>query len=258
MMKRFAGILVGLMFLMLTPLAHADSALQVAPFPEMIPIGTFYDGTRLPISGSLPADCDVVLRLIGDEAPLKMKIKRKVFGLLWMNRDTVTFGSVPETFLLYTPPKFAESLNAMPKDAPVRQLDLTALASRISVAPSTAENAMLVNELLRLKEKEKIYGVSDTLKYAAPAEGRKNFEADIALPPKLRPGVYKVEACLIQNGTIIERYEHPLKVALDSFPKVLSSLAFGHGALYGVLATLIAVVAGLLTGVLFKGGKGAH
>ena len=41
-------------------------------------------------------------------------------------------------------------------------------------------------------------------------------------------------------------------------PAWISSLAFNHGALYGILAVLVAVVAGLGTGILFKGGKGAH
>jgi hypothetical protein len=63
---------------------------------------------------------------------------------------------------------------------------------------------------------------------------------------------------MVQNGTIVASYDHSLTVALESFPKILSMLAFDHGAIYGILATLIAVVAGLITGVLFKGGKGAH
>jgi hypothetical protein len=39
---------------------------------------------------------------------------------------------------------------------------------------------------------------------------------------------------------------------------MMSSMAFNHGTLYGIVAVMVAILAGLLTGVVFKGGKGAH
>jgi uncharacterized protein (TIGR02186 family) len=258
MTRTTAGMIMVLMFLTNASLLKAEEPLQVSQFPDRISIGTFYNGTRVSISGTLPADSDVIIRMTGESAPLRMKKKGKVFGLLWMNRDTVTFESVPKAFLLYTPQHFEDSLKTLQKDAPVRQFGLTALEEKITVSPDSGESGTLVKELLKLKEKEGIYAVSDNVQYTPLAEGRKQFEANITLPPKLSPGAYKVEAFMVQNGTIVASYDHSLTVALESFPKILSMLAFDHGALYGILATLIAVVAGLLTGVLFKGGKDAH
>ena len=40
-------------------------------------------------------------------------------------------------------------------------------------------------------------------------------------------------------------------------PAFITSFAFNHGTLYGVLAVLVAIIAGLVTGVIFKGEK-AH
>jgi uncharacterized protein (TIGR02186 family) len=258
MTRTHAAMIMVLLFLTPASLLKAEEPLQVSPFPDQISIGTFYNGTRLSISGNLPADSDVIVRMTGETSELRMKKKGKVLGLLWMNRDTVTFESVPKAFLLYTPRNFEEIFKSLPKDAPVRQLGLTALEEKITVSPDSSEKGMLVKELLKLKEKEGIYAVSDNVHYTPLAEGRKNFEAEITIPPKLSPGAYNVEVYLVQNGTIAANYGHSLTVALVSFPKMLSVLAFDHGAIYGILATLIAVVAGLLTGVLFKGAKGAH
>lgn len=258
MTRTYAAMIMALMFLAQASLLKAEEPLQISPFPDRISIGTFYNGTRVAINGTLPADSDVIVRMTGETSELRMKKKGKVFGLLWMNRDTVTFESVPKAFLLYTPQHFEDIFKALQKDAPVRQLGLTALEEKITVSPDSSESRTLVKELLKLKEKEGIYAVSDNVHYTPLSEGRKKFEADITIPPKLSPGIYKVETYLVQNGTIVASYDHSLTVALESFPKILSLLAFDHGAMYGILATLIAVVAGLLTGVLFKGGKGAH
>jgi len=258
MTRKYAGMIMILMFLTHASLLKAEEPLQVSEFPDQISIGTFYNGTRVSISGTLPADSDVIVRMTGETAALRMKKKGKVFGLLWMNRDTVTFESVPKAFLLYTPQKFEDIFKTLPKESPVRQLGLAALEEKITVSPDSGDTGALVNELLKLKEKEGIYAVSDNVHYTPLPEGRKNFEAEITIPPKLPPGAYKVEAYMVQNGTIVASYDHSLTVALVSFPKMLSMLAFDHGAMYGVLATLIALVAGLLTGVFFKGGKGAH
>jgi uncharacterized protein (TIGR02186 family) len=258
MTRTRAAMIMVFMFLTQASLLKAEELLQVSPFQDQISIGTFYNGTRVSITGTLPADSDVIVRMTGETSELRMKKKGKVLGLLWMNRDTVTFESVPKAFLLYTPHNFEEIFKTLQKDAPVRQLGLTALEEKITVSPDSSEKGMLVKELLKLKEKEGIYAVSDNVHYTPLAEGRKNFEAEITIPPKLSPGAYNVEVYLVQNGTIAANYGHSLTVALVSFPKMLSVLAFDHGAIYGILATLIAVVAGLLTGVLFKGAKGAH
>ncbi|MGO9531585.1 MAG: TIGR02186 family protein, partial [Syntrophobacteraceae bacterium] len=61
----------------------------------------------------------------------------------------------------------------------------------------------------------------------------------------------------IRNGEVIARAEQPLTVNLVGFPALLAQLAFGHAALYGILATLIALLAGLAVGLIFQ-GKGAH
>ena len=49
----------------------------------------------------------------------------------------------------------------------------------------------------------------------------------------------------------------PLTVNLTGFPGLISKLAFGHAALYGILSTLIAIFAGLGIGLVFQ-SKGAH
>ena len=260
MMKKFTAMIVICGCLVFAASAAvADEPLQAQLFPDRIGIGTFYNGEAISMNGSMPADCDVVVRVTGADMHLKMKKKGKVLGLLWLNRDTVNFDAVPEAFLLYTAGKFDSLLGDLQKQSPVWKLGLTALEDRIVVTPVTSERSTLIQDLLKLKEKEGFYAVNaEGIRYTPVSAEQKKFDAVLRIPPKLPPGNYRVEAYAVRKGDIVATWQHPLAVKLDSFPKVLSSLAFDHSALYGILATLVAVVAGLFTGVFFGGGKGAH
>jgi hypothetical protein len=85
----------------------------------------------------------------------------------------------------------------------------------------------------------------------------KVFKTTIPVPSRLSPGQYTVEVAAVRNDEIVARASMPVNVALTGFPALLSSLAFANGAMYGILATVIAVLAGLGIGLVFQ-SKGAH
>jgi len=47
-----------------------------------------------------------------------------------------------------------------------------------------------------------------------------------------------------------------LRVKMVGFPALLSTLAYEHGATYGILAVVIAIITGFAMGFLFKGRVG--
>ena len=71
-------------------------------------------------------------------------------------------------------------------------------------------------------------------------------------------GVFKIEVFAIRDDAILATGTQEMKVAEVGLPAMMSSMAFNHGTLYGIVAVMVAILAGLLTGVVFKGGKGAH
>jgi hypothetical protein len=112
--------------------------------------------------------------------------------------------------------------------------------------------------LLKLKQKEGLYReMFGNISYASAVDGQKTFSAKIPIPSRLTSGAYTVEVDAIRNGEVVARAEQPLTVNLVGFPALLSQLAFGHSALYGILATLIALLAGLGIGLIFQ-SRGAH
>ena len=80
--------------------------------------------------------------------------------------------------------------------------------------------------------------------------------ASFPLPTNTRPGTYKVCLSVIQDGKVVSHTCTDLTVEMVGFPALLASLAYQHGAAYGVLAVVIAIVTGFAMGFLFKGGGG--
>ena len=86
----------------------------------------------------------------------------------------------------------------------------------------------------------------------------KSYEAHVQVPPRIVPGQYQVNVFELHQGTVVATTVEQFKVKEEGLPAILSNLAFKHGTLYGVLAVLIAIGAGLLMDFFFGESKGAH
>jgi len=227
--------------------------------PALIHIGAFYDGDRVSVTGEAPAKSEVVIRVKGKRQDLEFQRKGRVLGILWMNLETVTFHHLPNVYLLYTAKSFENMARLSGKKPGVQEVSLNSLESQVEITPTPADKNALVEELLKLKRSEGLYGVQkDAIHYGESQGSTKPFSATLFMPPRLPPGEYVVEIFALNQGNIVARTTEQLKVDEVGLPALLSALAFEHGGLYGVLACLIAIAAGLLTGLLFKGSKGAH
>jgi uncharacterized protein (TIGR02186 family) len=258
-MKRFGNqaMLLLLCVMALVGSAQAQEVLQVAIRPETVAIDAVYNGSELVVTGQLPENGDALVRIVGERGDLHLKKKGKIAGLLWMNLDTVTFRDLPSAFILYSAKDFSELLGIRPEASPARKLGLAYLQEQTIISPEPADKGALFQELLKLKEDEGLYGFhQEGLLYQKADANRQSFEARVWIPPRFPPGQYQVEVYALRNGEIIAHDIQPLTVKLVGLPAYLASFAFQHGALYGLFAVLVAVVAGLLTGFIFRGGKG--
>lgn len=217
--------------------------------PEKIDIGAFYHGTTLKVSGYVPSDVEIVVRFKGISHDVHLKRKGKIFGLLWMNIDPVTFKETPNAFLVY-----ASSADTL------KILGLESLANEVQVeTKAKIDKKQLFREFLKLKKSEELYGeFPGRVKVDKIDDTKKAFSVSLDIPARLTPGEYKVQVFTVKNGQVMSHNEKVVPVKLVGFPAFLSSLAFNHGGWYGVIATLIAIMAGLAMGVIFGGKGGAH
>ena len=79
------------------------------------------------------------------------------------------------------------------------------------------------------------------------------------MPSRLSPGAYTIEAVAIKDGAVVARGASAITAAFVGAPAFLADMAFGHGLLYGILASIIAILGGLIISQIFSGSKGgAH
>jgi hypothetical protein len=249
---QFAWLSV-LLLVILPCLSHADETGSISTTPTSIEMGAQYDGINLKVKGTVPAGSDVILHLTGAVRDLHLRQKGKVGGLLWMNVGTVTLTNVPNVSLIDTSRPFSELGGVA---SPFR---LESLRNVIKIEQDTkAEQIDIPHELFLLKKHERLYNEAEKGVHLGPVEGSiSSFSAELAIPSALAPGEYQVEAIAIKDGAVVGKYATTVRAELIGFPKWLSKLAFEKSLLYGILATVIAVFAGLAIGLVFQ-SKGAH
>jgi hypothetical protein len=247
----FSILLAGLLAATAGP-ARAGALVPFTVSPEAITIGALYNGTSLTVTGQVPAGSQVVVRLAGEATTFHMKEKGRVLGVLWMNLDKVAFENAPKVFLV-----------AASKDAPadvVAHLGVPGLAERIGVTAKDGNKAELVAEFLKYQKSEKLYlENAGQVSLGPDVDGARTFTAVLAMPSRLSPGAYAVEVLAVKDKDVIAQGDAAVSASFTGAPAFLADMAFGHGTLYGILASVIAILGGLIIGQIFSGSKsGAH
>ena len=235
--------------------AQAASDLKVVMHPEQIRMGAGYDGAQVLLTGKLPAAAAALVRVVGPAEHSRLKEKGRALGVLWMNMGSVEIADAPNVFLLYLPEKGEDILGA----GGVPEVGLQGLHKQVTIASEDADKDALFDEFVKLKEKSGLYGTFANAIQYGPAEGDlKPFKATLALPASLPQGRYTVQVLAVTDGAVAASDDRVLEAHEVGLPSWISTFAFDHGTLYGIFAVVVALLAGLLTGIIFRGEGGAH
>jgi hypothetical protein len=246
-----AGVALGLLLAGWLPARAATPNLKVSP--EKVAIGAFFHGQTVTVSGTIPAGAQAVLELMGSSAEEHLMRKGRRGGL-WMNVGEILVHDAPSLYLVMSTEK--QLLTKAPAAA---TWGYRALEQRISFTGriEAAERQKFLKQFLELKESEHIYATwPGALKVKARSGGEQSVTGTFPLPTIIKAGTYKVRLSVIADGKVASSTDADLTVGLVGFPALMASLAYQHGATYGVIAVIIAIVTGFAMGFLFKGGGG--
>ena len=238
--------------LLLLPIAPARAGSRpdrLLVEPEIIRIGLFYSGQDVRVTASTPVAGEIVVRVSGPDEPLVLKKKGKKYGLLWMNVGEVRYQAVPTLYILRSSRKLDEM--AAPRTLDRLRLGFDALRNQV---PAGAKDGAreLFGELLKLKQQDHLFSCEAAgVQRCATGDGGQLVTAKFSLPAKAPVGDYTVDVFGFQgrDGELIGT----AKIHLERSSAVswITSLAANHGLLYGCLAVVVALIAGLITGYLF-------
>jgi hypothetical protein len=257
----FASVLVAALAMVLAPPARAErapespqscgdgSANHLRVDPPQVSVRLFYRGTVLKVHADLPRQQPVAVVFEGAYGHVELKRSGRVWGVLWMTVGNVEFANVPTVYLVSTSGPLA-SLNS---DAARERYGLgyEALATR------AGGDRSLFDEFVKLKEKTGLFSVQEGGVHFEPADsGGVHLSASLLLSPKVPAGQYRIRLVGFDGDNAQCLGSLSVPVEHRGFVRALHDLAFEHGLLYGCIAVVIAVVAGLGTGLIFgKGGK---
>lgn len=255
-MKKALGIL---MLLALAPAGTTRAAELVTDLSEhLIAITSSFQGAELLLFGSIqetPGDSaptagsgDIVVVVRGPNQPLVVRRKKRVAGI-WVNAKAVEFDSVPGYYAVLSNRPLAEI--APPAVLARHRIGLPYLDIISRVDGIDDEAGEFRAAILRAKSRENLYIQDED---AVSFLGGALFRTDLTFPANVPVGNYTTQVYLLRGGRMISAQTSPLFVDKSGLERRIYQMAHGNPATYGLMAVIIAILAGWLAAVVFRRG----
>jgi len=220
---------------------------------HLVAITTGFTGTEVllfgaverPAEGGPPGEVAVVVR--GPATPVTMRRKSRVAGI-WMNTASMTFDRVPSFYAIAASAPLSQI--ATPQVRQRNGIGLDAL--NISLPPAKASPNVARewrDALIRAKQRNGLYtGTARPVVFL----GARLFRTEVYFPANVPTGSYQVETYLLRNGQVVSAQTTPLIVSKVGVEATLTRFAYEYAAVYGLVAIIVALLAGWGGYALFR------
>jgi uncharacterized protein (TIGR02186 family) len=188
---------------------------------------------------------DVIMVIRAPTQALVTRKKERVAGM-WINGPGEVYPAVPGFYAALSTRPF----RAITSDATLKSLGI-GLANLDFGRPESddPQEETFRSALIRLKEKQRLFQEHDD---GVTFVGRSLFRATADLPVNVPIGRYTAEVYLFRDGQVISKNQSTLEVNKAGFERQIYYLAFSHPFIYGLVAVLLAVLAGLAGWYAFR------
>lgn len=211
-----------------------------------IAITAGFSGTELLLFGAVEGSGDVVVVVRGPKRRELVRRKERVAGI-WVNGRTVAFENAPAYYRVAA----TSALDTIASSKTLGRLGIGADHLDFSVAEADAEGPVgeFRTALLRNKRKSKLYGAEVG---KVTVMGGRLFRTSVSFPATVPTGTYTVDVYMFRKGRVVGRFEKPLTVQKAGIEASIFNFAHENSAMYGIIAILIALVAGWAAGAVFR------
>lgn len=228
----------------------ARSAPLVADVSKhLLEITTGFTGTELLLFGAVDEDDggDVVVVVRGPLEAVTVRRKDRRFGI-WMNTDSLVFPTVPSFYAVRTSAPLHTITTAGVRkrnEIGVTNLDLEPVETDLPGPEITAWQ----QGLIRGKQRRGQY-----TRQPGPVRfvGGGLFRTKLFFPATVPTGHYQIEVYLVRGKQVVTAQTTPLIVSKAGMEAKLFQFAHSNSAAYGIVAVLLAAVAGWLASVIFR------
>lgn len=242
---RIAGLLLGVCLTGLTQGARgADLVASLSN--HLVAITTGFTGANVLLFGATDGEGDVVVVVRGPLASEVVRRRGRVAGL-WINQREVAFAGVPGFYAIASSRPLAEIMP--PLEAELHEIGIDNVPMPPIRPGHAAEIAEFRAALIRNRRAAGLYVV-------APGEvrflGNRLFRTDVWIPANAPVGSYTVSFYLVREGEVVSAESTPLLVSKVGLEARIFDFAYRYAFAYGVLAVIIAAVAGWLANVVYR------
>ncbi|UCH73892.1 MAG: TIGR02186 family protein [Rhodospirillales bacterium] len=235
---------------MVVTAARAEEPLVADLSEHLVKITMGFEGAELLLFGAVDGEGEIVVLVHGPPETLTVRRKARTAGI-WMNRDEMTFESVPAFYQVMAT---SQPGNWLPDAVRERhQIGVGHLELQPARDPRHGAGPLATSEfreaLIRRKQELGHYGAEvGSVKMLSA----RLFRTDVLFPTNVPTGTYTVEVLRVRDGTVISAQSTPLYVSKIGVLAEIFGFAHDYAAFYGVFAILFATLAGLSANAAFR------
>ena len=192
---------------------------------------------------------DIIIDLRGPKTRMLVRQKKQVAGI-WVNGETVAFEDVPGYYAIISNRPASEIASSYVLREHGIGLNTLKANMLLSSGGFNVENSKeYADAIVRVRGSEELYqrivgGVAIT--------GRHLFRAEFELPANVPLGDYTADVFVFRAGEFVTKYSTSLRIEKRGVEKFIYELAHEQPFIYGVLAVLTAVMAGMGAAAIFR------
>lgn len=249
----FVAFFLAVLFLS-RPLFAADGVITDLT-SDNVPIEWNFTGANIFLFGAIEGEIspknkpDVIVVVRGPQKGLIARKKKRIAGI-WVNTNPKKVSSVP---LYYS----VASSRPLRDIAPASLLDslgigfdslVSQLTRRIDLEDSKVAE-QYSEAVVRLMEKQGLYKSGAA---GVKIVGDRLFQVNIALEANVPSGEFYADVYLFRGGKLLGRRITPISIHKSGFERLIYNFAYDYPFFYGVMAVILAAIAGLTATALFK------
>lgn len=236
-----------------------QEALEADISAREVAIKASFTGARIVVFGTIENSqqtgpesglYDIAVVIRGPEERMVARRKARVAGI-WVNRDSIPFDKVPGFYAVLTTRPLEEvarpeilrtlgigyrSLPFIPKDAAARD-------------DGSDPARPFQDAVIRLMQQDNLYLKDE---YGVVFIGRSLFRATLDLPANVPVGDFAADVFLFRDGKLLSQNRSKLNIHKEGFERIVYRAAFDYPLVYGIIAVILAVAAGLLASAVFR------
>jgi len=188
---------------------------------------------------------DVVVVIRAPGQAIVARRKQRMAGI-WVNGPGVTYPDVPGFYAVLS----TRPLRAITSEETLKSLGVG--LGNLDFGrngKNDANEQSFRSAVIDLKERQMLFQEDDG---GVAFIGRSLFRTSVDLPANVPIGRYTADVYLFRDGQAVSENHSTLEVNKVGFEQAVYLLAFRHSFIYGLIAVVIAVVAGLIGWVAFR------